>query len=243
MLKALRLALLATLICLLTAGGVFARELQQGETCTVPADTVINGSLYTFCQNLTIAGRVEGNLIGIGLRTTISGEIGENVYLAGLTLEHSGDIHGDLHYVGLMLHLDAPAAEPHRPVSGQLVFGALSAAFAENTQIAGPVTGSGYQVLIDGSVDGEVSYWGSAFVLSDRVRGDVYATVGNPESDAAALETLLLPLDIEFAAAPPGSRSRGLGVSAGAWSTMVPRKPPLTAGLMAKSNTILPLPS
>ena len=110
------------------------------------------------------------------------------MYLAGLTLEQSGAIQGDLHYVGLMLHLDAPAAEPHRPVEGQLIFAALSAAFAENTQIAGPVTGVGYQVLIDGRVDDEFSYWGSAFVLSNLVQGDVYTTVGNPETDAADLE-------------------------------------------------------
>lgn len=204
MLKALRLTLFATVMGLLTTGVVLARELQQGEVCTIPADAVVKGTLFVFCQNLTVAGRVEGNLIGISLRATVSGDIGKNVYLAGLTLEQSGVIHGDLHYVGLMMHLDAPAAEPHRPVAGQVIFAALSAAFAENTQIAGPVTGLGYQALIMGRVDDEFSYWGSAFALSNRVHGDVYATVGNPETDAADLETLLLPLDIEFAAAPPG---------------------------------------
>ena len=204
MLNTLRLTLLALLISLLTAGVVFARELRQGENCVIPPGAVVKGSLFTFCQHLTIAGRVEGNLIGIGLRATISGEIGKNVYLAGLTLEQNGVIHGDLHYVGLMLDLAAPSAEPHRPLAGQLIFAALSAAFAENTQIAGPVTGLGYQVLVKGRVDDEFSYWGSAFVLSNWVRGDVYATVGNPETDAADLETLLLPLDIEFAAAAPG---------------------------------------
>lgn len=204
MLKALRPTLLALLICLLTAWPAFARELQRGENCVIPAGAVVKGSLFTFCQHLIIAGRVEGNLIGIGLRATISGEIGKNVYLAGLTLEQSGVIHGDLHYVGLMLRLDAPAAEPQRPLARQLIFAALSAAFAENTHIAGPVTGLGYQALVKGRVDDEFSYWGSAFMLSNWVRGDVYATVGNPESDAADLETLLLPLDIEFAAAAPG---------------------------------------
>ncbi len=202
--KALRLTLLATFISLLATGVVFARELRQGENCAIPADAVVKGTLFIFCQNLSIAGRVEGNLIGISLRATISGEIGKNVYLAGLTLEQSGVIHGDLHYVGLMLHLDAPAAQPHRPVAGQLIFAALSAAFAEHTSVGGPVTGVGYQALVQGRVDDEFSYWGSAFVLSNRVQGDVYATVGNPETDAADLETLLLPLDIEFSAAPPG---------------------------------------
>lgn len=204
MLKALRLTLFATVLGLLTPGFVLARELQQGEHCTVPADAVVKGTLFVFCQNLTIAGRIEGNLIGISLRATISGEIGKNVYLAGLTLGQSGAIRGDLHYVGLMIHLDAPPAAPQRPVAGQVIFAALSAVFAENTQTEGPVTGLGYQALIKGRVNDEFSYWGSAFVLSNLVHGDVYATVGNPETDAADLETLLLPLDIEFAAAPPG---------------------------------------
>lgn len=206
MLKTLRLTLFAALISLLTTGVVLARELQQGEHCTIPAGTVVKGSLFTFCQNLTIAGRVEGNLIGIGLRTTIRGEIGKSVYLTGLTLEQDGVVRGDLHYVGLMLHLDAPGAAPHRPVEGQLIFAALSAAFAESTRLAGPVTGLGYQALIDGQVEDELSYWGSALVLNNLVRGEVYAAVGNPETDAADLETLLLPLDIEFSAAPPGLR-------------------------------------
>lgn len=202
--KALRLTLFATFVCLLATGVALARDLQQGENCVIPADTVVKGSLFTFCQNLTIAGRVEGNLIGIGLRATISGEIGKNVYLAGLTLEQSGVIRGDLHYVGLMLQLDTPAVAPQGPAAGQVIFAALSAAFGQNTQIAGPVTGLGYQALIEGRVNDEFSYWGSAFALSNRVDGDVYATVGNPETDASDLETLLLPLDIELTAAQPG---------------------------------------
>ena len=201
--KALRLTLIATFISLLATGLVFARELRQGEDCTIPVDAVVKGTLYAFCQNLSIAGRVEGNVIGIGLRASISGEIGKNVYLAGLTLEQSGVVHGDLHYVGLMMQIDASAA-PNRPAAGQVMFAALSADVARNARVAGPVTGLGYQALINGTVDDEISYWGSALVLSNRVQGDVYATVGNPETDAAELETLLLPLDIEFAAAAPG---------------------------------------
>ena len=201
--RAIRLTLIATLISLLATGLAFARELRQGEDCTIPADAVVRGTLFAFCQNLTIAGRVEGNVIGIGLRANISGEIGKNVYLAGLTLEQNGVVRGDLHFVGLMMQIDASAA-PNRLAAGQVMFAALSADFARNARVAGPITGVGYQALINGPVADEVSYWGSALVLGNRVQGDVYATVGNPETDASELETLLLPLDIEFAAAAPG---------------------------------------
>ncbi len=100
--KSVRLMLLSILIILLTAGVAFARAMQQGEHCSAPADSVVKGSMFTFCQNLDIAGKIEGNLIGIGLRTTITGEVGKNVYLAGLELDLTGSVLGDLHFVGLM---------------------------------------------------------------------------------------------------------------------------------------------
>ena len=211
MLKPLRLILLSMLIGMLTTGVALARTLQQGENCTFPADSQVKGTLFVFCQHLTIAGKIEGNLIGIGLRTTITGEVGKNVYLVGLTLDHQGTIRGDLHYVGLKLKLDSANAEPQRPVQGQLIFGALSANLGAPALLPGPITGFGYQLLIDGEVRGEVSYWGSALVVNNAIRGDVYASVGNPESDATDVETLLLPLDIEFAAVAPGLTITGDG--------------------------------
>ena len=202
--KQVRLFLLAALISLLTSGAVFARAMHRGENCSVPADTVIQGSLFVFCQNLDIAGKVEGNLIGIGLRATITGEIGRNVYLAGLELDLTGTVHGDLHYLGLMLGLASAEAAPRPPVLGQLTFAALSFKLDADAQVFGAITGFGYQALLDGEVRGEVNYWGSAFLLDNVLQGDVYTTVGNPEADVSDVETLLLPLGIEFAPAAPG---------------------------------------
>ncbi|MYE27078.1 MAG: hypothetical protein F4X87_07635, partial [Chloroflexi bacterium] len=202
--KPLRLILFATILCLIAAGATFARSLRQGEECTVPADMVIEGALFTLCQNLIIAGRVEGNVIGIGLRSEISGDVGGNVYLAGLELDLNGAIGGDLHYAGLRLNLAAQASGAHQPVHGQIIFAALSAQIGESITVPGPITGLGYQLLLDGAVHGEISYWGSAFALTSVVHGDVYAAVGNPASVATDLETLLLPLDIELSAVTPG---------------------------------------
>ncbi len=202
--KPLRLILFATVLCLLSAGVSFARSLRQGEECTVPADMVIEGALFTLCQNLIVAGRVEGNVIGIGLRSEISGDVDGNVYLAGLELDLNGTIAGDLHYAGVTMNLAAPATAAHQPVRGQIIFAALSTQIGESVTVPGPITGLGYQLLLDGAVKGEISYWGSAFALTSVVHGDVYAAVGNPASVATDLETLLLPLEIELSAVTPG---------------------------------------
>ena len=209
--KPLRLFLFAAALSLLSTGVVLARVMQQGEDCLVPADEVIKGTLFILCQNLTIAGRVEGNVIGIGLRTVISGEVGDNVYLAGLELDLTGKISRDLHFVGLTMSLTSPLAERHRPVLGQVMFASLSAQIGQFVTVPGPITGLGYQILIDGQVNGEVNYWGSAFMLNSIIQGDVYAAVGNPAFEASDLETLLLPLEIELAVVVPG-----LSVASGA---------------------------
>lgn len=211
MLKQVRLFLLVALLSLLTCGAAFARGVQQGENCSVPADAVIQGALFAFCQTLDIAGRVEGNVIGIGLRATISGEVSGNVYLAGLELDVTGAVDGDLHYVGLMLELASADTARRQVLRGQLIFAALSFALDSETEFFGPITGVGYQALINGEVRGEVNYWGSAFALNNRLEGDVYTTVGNPESDVSDVETLLLPLGIEFSPATPGLVITGNG--------------------------------
>ena len=202
--KTLRRAALAIAIGLLLTGLVSARVMQQGERCSVPAGSTVQGTLFVFCQHLTIAGRVEGNVIGIGLRAEITGEVAYNVYLAGLELTLGGRIERDLHYIGLTLATTAPDMVEHAPIGGQAIFAALSAHLGAGTRLTGPVTGSGYQILIDGDIAGEVNYWGSAFVLTGSVEGDVYAAVRNPEDQASDLETLLLPLEIELAALTPG---------------------------------------
>ena len=199
--KAFRLFIATALPCLLTTGVVQAREMIQGENCRIAANQVVEGSLFTFCQNLQIEGRFNGNLIGIALRAIITGEISQHVYLAGLELDVIGTIQRDLHFFGLSVNVLGTQA---MPIRGRLIIAGLSSQVAAGVHIPGLVNGIGYQFLIDGAIDGEVSYWGSAFALNNTIKGNVYSNVGNPESDGSDLETLLLPLRIELKTAVPG---------------------------------------
>jgi len=203
--RTLILILIGLVISLTTAGVVLARDMIQGEQCTVEIDEVVEGSLFTFCQNLLVMGRVEGNILGIALRTTITGEVEGNVYIAGLQLDHSGTIQDDLHYAGIIMNIRPPVLEEvAHPVRGQIVSAALSSHIAESVIVPDRITSIGYQLLIDGEVREEINFWGSALILNNTVDGDVYATVGNPESDASDLEPLLLPLDITQEFVVPG---------------------------------------
>ncbi len=196
--------LIAITLLMPATGVALARVMQQGEQCEVPAGSVIRGTLFVFCQHLSIAGRVDGNVIGFGLRTVISGEVGKNVYMAGLEYMVTGAISGDLHFVGATLDVRAPAAAGPGPVGGQIIFAALSAQISDRAALAGPITGVGYQLKLDGRARDEINYWGSAFYLQGDVTGDVYAAVGNPDSGVSDLETLLLPLELELNFLQPG---------------------------------------
>lgn len=202
--RTLVIILFGIFISLCTTGIVLAREMIQGEQCTVAADEIIEGTLFTFCQILTVDGRVEGNIIGIALRATISGEVTESIYLAGTQLKLTGLIQGDLHYAGITLDISSPDETLHHPVTGQIIFATLSTTFEESVAIEGRVTGVGYQLLIHAQIEEEVNFWGSAFVLNNRINSNVYATVGNPESDGSDLEPLLIPLNITQEFIDPG---------------------------------------
>lgn len=202
--RTLGLIIIGLVISLLTTGLVLAREMIQGEQCLIEADEVIEGSLFTFCQNLIVAGRVEGNIIGIALQTDITGEIMGNVYIVGTQLNLTGIIRRDLHYAGIVMDIQSSDDSNHRPVRGQIIFATLSSQIGESIIIPGRITGIGYQLLIDAEVNNEVNFWGSALIITNTVDSNVYATVGNPESDASDLEPLLIPFDITQEFVIPG---------------------------------------
>lgn len=212
--RSLTLILIGFILSTLTTGVVFAREMIQGEHCTVEANEVIDGTFFTFCQTLTINGTVDGNIIGIALRTVIDGDVTGNVYMAGLELDLSGTVDGDLHYVGITLDVHTNKTQ-NQSVRGQLLFATLSVYVGDGVVIPDRVTGLGYQLVLDGVINQEINFWGSALVINNRVNDNVYATVGNPESDASDLEPLLLPLDIQKEFVIPGLRIGSDGIITG----------------------------
>lgn len=199
--------------------GAAAREILQGDQCLIDADTVIEGTLFTACETLNVQGTVDGDIIGGALRATISGQVTGSVYMLAGQMEVSGQIEGDLNFVGPVLRLthpdivdvDAGATEgrskpenEHVPVMRGLKFASFSTMVGESVRVNSDVTGVGYQLLIMGSVYGEVNYWGSAFIVNGLVVGDVHASVGDPTSDSGQFESLLRVFSIDLQLSNPG---------------------------------------
>lgn len=184
---------------------VSAREILQTDHCVVAAGETVEGNLFVTCRTLEVDGTVTGNLIGTAATATIGGTIKGSVYLLGGQLDVFGTIERDLHFAGPVLHVHSGADIHH----GSLISASLST-IAEDT-VAGSVIGAGYQLDLRSAVGGEVNFWGSALNISGHVRGDVDASVGDPQSTGfAELRTLLTPTGIELTA--PGLYVTGDGM-------------------------------
>ena len=196
------LIVLIALLVILTQGNTNAREVRQGDRCVIGANEVIQGNLFALCRTLIINGRVEGNLMGAATRSEINGTVTGDVSLLSGQLDVNGTLGGDLHFGGGVLRI-LPTAKFEGETS-DLIGLNLSTTLAEGVTIPGSVTDVGYQLVLDGTVNQEVDFWGSALTMNGAAGGDVNATVGDPQSGISQLQTLLIPFSWDVNLINPG---------------------------------------
>ena len=195
---------LIIIVVMMTAGVVSAREILDGERCYIPEDRVVTGDLFVLCGDLIVEGRVEGHIIGAARTATIHGTVEGSIYILGGELSVQGSLGKDLHFVGLTLKVEEEARFLHE--GGAILSANLSNTVLSGATVPGNISNVGYQLIIDGDVGHEISFWGSTLNISGRVGGDVTATVGNSESGGTAsqIETLLIPLRFDIELRDPG---------------------------------------
>jgi hypothetical protein len=159
---------------------------------------------------LVVHGVIGGDLFGGASNVVIDGAVRGSIYLVGGQLDISGAIGGDIHFAGGVLNLK-PSARLNK-LGSDVISLSLSTAI-EDARVPGSVTSVGYQLLLDGVVEREVSFWGSALTIDNLVKGDVTATVGDPASTGVTqLRTLLNFLPIEVSLVNPGLRVTETGM-------------------------------
>jgi cytoskeletal protein CcmA (bactofilin family) len=193
--------LIALVLVIIVSGVASARDIRQGDQCVVEADETIDGNLFVLCRSLVIDGQIEGNVIGAALDAEINGTITGDVYLAAGQLITRGSLGKDLNFVGPVLRVQ-PETE-FTDSRADLMSASLSTTVA--TRLPGTIVDLGYQLIIEGVVEDEVSFWGSALTIDGRVDGDVDATVGDPSFSASQLDGFLRQL-FDVSVVNPGLR-------------------------------------
>ncbi len=170
---------LTVVFCLFLGGVVSAHEIIQGDLCIIEADQTLTGNVFVLCQELIVEGRVDGNLIGAAVTATLNGEITGSTYLLAWEFEAAGTLGDDLHFLGGLAHLDKTLNLEH----GDVMAVNLSTIIPPEVTIPGSVIQVGYQLVLDGTVEKDVSFWGSALEIGGEAAGNVNATVGDSASE------------------------------------------------------------
>lgn len=215
------LFIISSLLIFIPGISVSARDVLTGaEACNVSEDQVINGTVFALCETLVIDGTVNGDLFAAALRILINGTVNGNLYVIGGQMDIFGNISKDIHYGGAVLRFN-PTIENEEGGSNtrdstnlrseQVTLSTraiktitLSTRLYDNTLIDDGLINVGYQLIIDGDIDDEVSFWGSTFIVNGSIDGNVFAVVGDPESDSSQIETLLLPFELDLQLVNPG---------------------------------------
>lgn len=204
-----RLLLVMLLLGFLLVPSVAARDFMNEELCIVNYGETVEGTLLAICEVLYIHGTVNGDVYGATVRTVIDGRVNGSLYLVAAQMDITGQISEDIHFGGMVLRLNPPVAgdlqiDDIQRVSRSVKSFSLSTTLFENTTVEDGILGFGYQLVMRGDVDSEVSFWGSSLVIEGDIQGNVYATVGDPDSDSSQLETLLIPLQLDLDLQNPG---------------------------------------
>ena len=197
-----RAVLVAVVIFLAGLGMVSAREVLQGDQCQIEAGRTVTGNLLVLCRTLTVDGHVTGNLLGLATNAVINGQVDGNVYMISGQLDVRGTVGDDLHFGGLVLrvHDGTVFSDPH----AGLLSASLSTTLSRGTELSGSIVAVGYQLVLQGTVDDEVDFWGSSLLIAGDVTGDVTAQVGDANADVSQLETLLIPVPVDLTLVRPG---------------------------------------
>lgn len=183
-----------------TAG---ALETLQGDTCVVAAEEVVEGSLLALCGTLVVNGTVTGDVLGAAFYADLNGTVRGDVYLLAGQLDVHGTVGDDVMFVGAALRLH-PESTLAGPTSGIISLG-LSSEIKAGAAVPDAVTALNYQLIVNGTVDGNVHFWGSALVINGTVGGSVDAVVGDPAAgDGSQLQALLLPFRLDATMVSPG---------------------------------------
>jgi len=167
---------LALVLALAFPPAVRAGEVIEGNPNAVLAEgEVVDDDLFIGGTNVRVAGKVEGDLFAAGENVIISGEVNGNVFAAGGTVTVSGSIDGALMIAGYDLTLEDGAS-----INRNVYFGAFSFQAMENSVIKRSIYGGGYQMILDGSVERDITAGLSALKVTGPVAGDMHVEIGEP---------------------------------------------------------------
>ena len=163
---------LALLVGLITASSAWAVETRSGDTVVIGPDEVVDDDLYVTANNVVIDGTIRGDLVAFGQNITVNGTVEGDVIAAGRSVEIRGTVEDDARIAGQTLLLGEGAE-----VEDDLIAAGFSLQNLPDSAVGGTLLYAGYQALLQGTVDEDVSVAANGLELGGEVGGNVDAEV------------------------------------------------------------------
>lgn len=151
-----------------------ATDFRQDETIVIAAGDVIDDDLFVSGNTIEINGTVKGDLIASGSSVVINGTVEGSTAAGGQSIIVNGTINGSLYTGGYDVQLNDGAV-----IGRNLYFGGFSLGINPGATVQRDVLATGYQVRLDGDVEGDVLVSVSALAVNGRVGGDLRGGVSS----------------------------------------------------------------
>ncbi|MCJ7700727.1 MAG: polymer-forming cytoskeletal protein [Anaerolineales bacterium] len=167
---------LMAVLLLAVVSPAMAGEFVEGKPDAVLEEgEIVEDDLFIGGNDVLVAGIVEGDLFAAGENVVISGEVYGNVFAAGETVKVSGIIDGALMISGYDLILEDSAS-----IGRNVYFGGFSFQTMRDSLVKRSIYGGGYQMVLSGKVDRDITAGLGALKITGPVGGDVNVEVGEP---------------------------------------------------------------
>lgn len=166
-------AVLLMVLFLLTLSPAFAGTGISGNDVVVEAGEVIDDDVYVSGNSVRIDGTITGDLIAVGSTVIVNGTVGGDVMAAAQSVRINGEVGDDVRIGGMALQLGERAR-----VADEVMAGGFSYESKAGSSAGGDLLFGGYQALIDGTVEGDVTGAAGALDLRGTFGGNVDVSVG-----------------------------------------------------------------
>src|SRR5215210_6875513 len=168
---------LVTLALLLLAGLAVASpgwavETRSGDEVVIGPDEVLDDDLYVTANRVVVDGTIRGDLVAFGQSITVDGTVEGDLIAAGQSVEIGGTVEDDARIAGQTLLLGEGAE-----VEDDLIAAGFSLQNMPDSAVGGTLLYAGYQALLQGTVDEDVSVAANGLQLGGEVGANVDAEV------------------------------------------------------------------
>lgn len=164
--KKILLFAILTLFVVTTPLVAFGATFKEGDDVTIAEDEVIDGDFYTAGGDLNVEGFVKGDFFGAGATIDVDHDIGGDFFAAAGTINVKSAVWDDARIAGSQITLDADI--------GDDLFAAGSIIECTNDSvIGGDVFVSGSVIKMLGDVEGKMYLTGSEVIIDGTVKGNV----------------------------------------------------------------------